>query len=117
MIACSRIHLEIAKFVLMCRVDIRVFALHNQPSKFAPPSHFQLVPMQLAYHFGSVPINGRVGRKAVVRWPEGGGGGGGGGGGQGGQLPPPLPQRALKRGCQNDDRGARAAKQNNTNRD
>ena len=36
---------------------------------------------------------------AVARWP----------GGQGGQLPP---QRALKRGRQNDDRGAPAAKRN-----
>ena len=34
--------------------------------------------------------------------------GGGGGGGQGGQLPPQL---ALKRGRQNDDRGAPAANQ------
>ena len=37
-------------------------------------------------------------RPAVARWP----------GGQGGQLPPQL---ALKRGRQNDDRGAPAAKQ------
>ena len=41
---------------------------------------------------------GGGGGGAVARWP----------GGQGGQLPP---QRALKRGRQNDDRGAPAAKQ------
>ena len=44
-------------------------------------------------------LNGTVGLEAVARWP----------GGQGGQLPP---QRALKRGRQNDDRGAPAAKRN-----
>ena len=43
-----------------------------------------------------------------MHWISGEVAGGGGGGGQGGQLPP---KRALKRGRQNDDRGAPAAKQ------
>ena len=39
--------------------------------------------------------------------------GGGGGGGAGGAIALPA---GLKKGAPNDDRGARAAKQNNTNR-
>ena len=45
-----------------------------------------------------------------VKWRGGRGGQGGGGGGGGGDNCPP-PQLALKRGRQNDDRGAPAAKQ------
>ena len=47
-------------------------------------------------------------RERSFLWDSQWRGGRGGGGGGGGQLPPQL---ALKRGRQNDDRGAPAAKQ------